>query len=147
MDVRQKADVQIGEVNQMSDEIMLMIGDDGKAALYDDTFDITIHCESEEEQNEVKKALESIPKWIPVSERLPEEHDSIFSKLYGTEKWRNAMFRRSSRTVIITVEYKDGTRQTAPCHTIDGEWNQSIKGMGKVLAWMPLPEPYKEEEE
>ena len=52
----------------MSDEIMLMIGDDGKAALYDDTYDLTIHCESEEEQNEVKKALESIPKWIPCSE-------------------------------------------------------------------------------
>lgn len=86
-------------------------------------------------------------KWVSCSERLPEEHDSIFSKLYGTEKWRNAMFRRLSRTVIITVEYKDGTRQTAPCHTIDGEWNQSMKGMGKVLAWMPLPDPWKGEEE
>ena len=86
-------------------------------------------------------------KWIPVSERLPKERDSIFAKLYGTEKWRNAMFRKTSNTVIITVEFKDGTRQTAPCHTIDGEWNQSMKGMGKVLAWMPLPEPYKEEEE
>ena len=87
-------------------------------------------------------ALES--KWIPVSERLPEERDSIFAKLYGTEKWRNAMFRKISNTVIITVEFKDGTRQTAPCYTIDGEWNQSMKGMGKALAWMPLPEPYKE---
>lgn len=85
-------------------------------------------------------------KWIPVSERLPEERDSIFAKLYGTEKWRNAMFRKTSNTVIITVEFKDGTRQTAPCHTIDGEWNQSMKGMGKVLAWMPLPDPWKEEE-
>lgn len=85
-------------------------------------------------------------KWILCSERMPEEHDSIFSKLYGTEKWRNAMFRRSSRTVIITVEHKDGTRQTAPCHTIDGEWNQSMKGMGKVLAWMPLPECYRGDE-
>jgi len=52
--------------------------------------------------------------------------------------------RKTSKTVIITVEYRDGTRQTAPCHTIDGEWNQSMKGMGKALAWMPLPEPYKE---
>lgn len=85
-------------------------------------------------------------KWILCSERMPEEHDSIFSKLYGTEKWRNAMFRRSSRTVIITVEHKDGTRQTAPCHTIDGEWNQSMKGMGKVLAWMPLPPAYMGEQ-
>lgn len=86
-------------------------------------------------------------KWIPCSERMPEEHDSIFSKFYGTEKWRDAMFRKTSKTVIITVEYRDGTRQTAPCHTIDGEWNQSMKGMGKVLAWMPLPEPWKGEEE
>ena len=86
-------------------------------------------------------------RWIPVSERLPEERDSIFAKLYGTEKWRNAMFRKTSNTVIVTVEFKDGTRQTAPCHTIDGEWNQSIKGMGKVLAWMPLPEPYRKEGE
>lgn len=81
-------------------------------------------------------------KWIPCSERLPEEHDSIFSKFYGTEKWRDAMFRKTSKTVIITVEHRDGTRQTAPCHTIDGEWNQSMKGMGKVIAWMPLPECY-----
>ena len=86
-------------------------------------------------------------QWIPCSDRLPEEHDSIFSKLYGTEKWRNAMFRKTSKTVIITVEHLDGTRQTAPCNTIDGEWNQSMKGMGKVLAWMPLPDPWKEEEE
>lgn len=86
-------------------------------------------------------------KWIPCSKRMPEEHDSIFSKFYGTEKWRDAMFRKTSKIVIITVEHLDGTRQTAPCHTIDGEWNQSMKGMGKVLAWMPLPEPYKEEEE
>lgn len=83
-------------------------------------------------------------KWILCSERMPDEHDSIFSRFYGTEKWRDAMFRKTSKTVIITVEHLDGTRQTAPCHTIDGEWNQSMKGMGKVLAWLPLPEPYKE---
>ena len=89
----------------------------------------------------------SFGKWVSCSERLPEEHDSIFSKLYGTEKWRDAMFRKTSDTVICTVQYRDGTRQTAPCHTIDGEWNQSMKGMGNVLAWMPLPEPYKAESE
>ena len=86
-------------------------------------------------------------QWIPVSERLPEEHDSIFSGFYGTEKWRNAMFRKTSKIVIITVEFMDGTRQSAPCHTIDGEWNQSMKGMGKVVAWMPLPHPYKEDKD
>ena len=94
------------------------------------------------EELEALPSVETEPEWIPVSERLPEEHDSIFSKFYGTEKWRDAMFRKTSKTVIITVEHLDGTRQTAPCHTIDGEWNQSMKGMGKVLAWMPLPEPW-----
>ena len=93
------------------------------------------------------KSAEPKPEWIPCSERMPEEHDSIFSKFYGTEKWRDVMFRKTSKTVIITVEHLDGTRETAPCHTIDGEWNQSMKGMGKVIAWMPLPEPYNAESE
>ena len=38
----------------MSDGIMLSIGKDGIARAYDDTYDITIHCESQEEQDEVK---------------------------------------------------------------------------------------------
>ena len=50
----------------MADEIMLTIGEDGKATLYDGTYDITIHCESKEEQDEVKRVLENIPHWIPV---------------------------------------------------------------------------------
>lgn len=56
----------------MSDGLMLSIGDDGIARAYDDTYDITIHCESREEQEEARKALESIPRWIPCSERLPK---------------------------------------------------------------------------
>ena len=94
-------------------------------------------CKDIDEQPTIKPQ-----KWILCSERMPEEHDSIFSRFYGTEKWRDAMFRKTSKIVIITVEHRDGTRQTAPCHTIDGEWNQSMKGMGKVLAWMPLPDPW-----
>ena len=52
----------------MSDEIMLTIGEDGTASLYDDTYDITIHCESQEEQDEVKRILQNVPHWIPVTE-------------------------------------------------------------------------------
>ena len=40
-----------------SDEIMLTIGEDGIARSYDDTYDIVIHCESEEEQEKAKKLL------------------------------------------------------------------------------------------
>ena len=41
----------------MSDEIMLVFGEDGVAREYDDTWDITIHCESEEEQKVVLEKL------------------------------------------------------------------------------------------
>ena len=46
----------------MTDEIMLMIGEDGVAREYDDTYDITIHCESEED---CEKAIERINNSIP----------------------------------------------------------------------------------
>lgn len=38
-------------------------------------------------------------KWIPVSERLPEEKETIFAKLKGTDKWRSAMFEKMSDDV------------------------------------------------
>lgn len=56
----------------MTDGIMLQISDDGKATLYESTYDITIHCDSEKEQHEVMERLNST-NWIPVSERLPEK--------------------------------------------------------------------------
>lgn len=40
-----------------NDEIMLMFDEDGYAYEYDDTYDIVIHCESQEEQDEVKIKL------------------------------------------------------------------------------------------
>lgn len=85
-------------------------------------------------------------RWIPVSERLPEEHDSIFAKFKGTDKWSNAMFERASDDVNITYEFEDGTRKTATSYTIDGEWKLEHRiTKRKVIAWQPLPAPYKGE--
>lgn len=64
--------------------------------------------------------------WILVSERLPEKHKDViattkydgFMGMYGT--WLKTAF---------IDDY--------------GEWNGECIG-GKVIAWMPLPEPYKE---
>lgn len=87
-----------------------------------------------------------VGEWIPVSERLPKERDSIFKKVKGTDKWSNAMFEGISDDVNVTVEYEDGTRKTMTSHTLDGIW-KCEKDMGikrKVIAWQPLPEPYKE---
>ena len=85
--------------------------------------------------------------WIPCSERLPEEHDSMFATLKGTSKWNDAMFEKVSDDVNVTVEFEDGTRKTKTMHTVDGEWkNDSFINM-EIIAWRPLPEPYKEDEE
>lgn len=85
-------------------------------------------------------------KWIPCSERLPKEHDSVFKKFKGTNKWSNAMFEKNSDDVNVTVEFIDGTRKTKTSHTLDGKW-MCEKEYGirmKAIAWMSLPEPYME---
>ena len=82
--------------------------------------------------------------WIPCSERLPEEHDSIFAKLKGTDKWYDAMFEKISDDVNVTVEFEDGTRKTMTLHTNDGKWNTGNRiAKFNVIAWQPLPEPYQ----
>lgn len=84
-------------------------------------------------------------EWIPVSERLPKEHDSIFAKLYGTDKWDSSLYRTISNRVLVTVEYDDGTRIVKESYTRDGEWKDEKNIINyKVVAWMEMPEPYKE---
>lgn len=88
-------------------------------------------------------------EWIPVSEKLPEEHDSIFAKLYGTDKWNDALWRTKSKEVLVTIEYEDGTRIVKSSHTTDGKWwieKETTLSKFKVIAWMPMPKAYKEQE-
>lgn len=85
-------------------------------------------------------------EWISVTEKLPEEHDSIFAKLYGTDKWDSKLHRTVSNRVLVTVQCDDGTRFVKESHTRDGEWADEKKCINcKVVAWSPLPSPYKEE--
>jgi hypothetical protein len=84
--------------------------------------------------------------WIPVSQRLPEEHDSIFAKFKGTDNWKRGMFEKTSKYVIATVAFDDGTVLVEQAHTTDGIWRTDKKVLGgTVVAWMDYPEPYKEE--
>lgn len=84
---------------------------------------------------EAADAIEELskPRWIPVTERLPEEYKDVLCYYeyfrYGDY---NCMFRTIDRGY-----YGDGRW--------GGEAGQGHKN--KVLAWMPLPEPPKEEEE
>lgn len=78
-------------------------------------------------------------------ENLPEEHDSMFAKFKGTEKWDDAMFEKISDDVNVTVEYENGKRKTMTLHTIDGKWNVGQRWVKFiVIAWQPLPKPYHE---
>ena len=79
-------------------------------------------------------------RWIPVTERLPEEKDAGILKKLGTNK--------RSDYVLATVEVK-GERMTVTACTYDGKWDWNMKYAFpdyKVIAWHPLPEPYKEED-
>lgn len=84
-------------------------------------------------------------RWIPITEGLPEEQESIFAKYKGTDKWRKSMFERRSADVIVTTEFLDGTRTTETLNTIDRKWNErELKyPERKVIAWIPFPEPYR----
>ena len=44
----------------MSDEMELIQNEDGTFSTYDDTYDIVIHCESEEERKKVIEHLREI---------------------------------------------------------------------------------------
>lgn len=87
--------------------------------------------------------------WIPVEERLPEEHDSIFAKFKGTSKWGGVMWEKQSDEVNVTYELEDGTRKATTSYTLDGVWKlekESKVVKKKVVAWQPLPEPYRSKE-
>lgn len=79
------------------------------------------------------------PQWIPCSERLPDE-----------DYWSGANHQYSA-DVLMTVHNADDEETIIDYgHTIDGTWYSDttdciVPSEWKVLAWMPLPEPYKGE--
>lgn len=64
-------------------------------------------------------------KWIPVTEKLPEKNG--FYLVTVKSRWLN-----------------EGTIEVAIAHrSKKNTWDMP----GKIFAWMPLPEPYKEEQD
>ena len=62
----------------MSEELKIIANEDGTFSEYDDTFDITIHCQSEEEQNEVLEKLNAPqPKMGYCKDCKYFEYDSV----------------------------------------------------------------------
>ena len=131
------------------DEIKMTIGEDGKVSLYVDTYDITIHCESQEEQEEVERILQNVPHWIPCSAGLPKTNDPV------NVTWVN----RNPEVYYMDIKDKPFT---ATAHYYKGRWywyssvtqdfldeygeceSELVDKDFHILAWMPLPGPYKE---
>ncbi len=113
----------------MSDGMTLVQNEDGTFSAYDDTYDIVIHCETEEEKKKAIERLEST-NWIPVSKRLPESNDYIL-----------VSFKNYTLPSIGRYEAdEDGGGAFYP-----GDEDRSYASFGVfVNAWRPLPEPYKE---
>lgn len=105
----------------------------------------TVGCVNCEHKDEYIIELEEDNNcWIPCSERMPEEHDSMFAKLKGTDRWCNGMFAKASDIVIVTVMDKNGDVTTTYSHTTDGKWSCGLLKMNtsyQIIAWQPLPEP------
>lgn len=84
--------------------------------------------------------------WIPVAKDMPEEKDTWFAKLWGTDKWSEFMFRRKSELVEVTVELANGTRYIDASRTYDGKWDVEEEHgdvKKKVVAWHYMSEPWE----
>lgn len=88
----------------------------------------------------------TVQEWIPVTERLPDEHKSLFARYKGTDKWSNAMFTTISDRVIVCAEYENGERSVKTANTIEGNWKVKDSFYPcRVIHWMPFPQPPKGE--
>lgn len=83
------------------------------------------------------------PQWISVKDRMPAETHSMFFKLYGTPKWRDAMWREESDNVLVAIAFEDGSQFVTSGYTQDGKWHTGISKMlpYTVTHWMQMPEP------
>ena len=77
-------------------------------------------------------------RWIPCSERLPEEYGEFLVTMTEKAKAKDLGFD-IDETYIRKMRYNSNGWQL-PRH-IPSWINEAVKD--EVLAWMPLPEPYK----
>lgn len=99
---------------------------------------ITINKEEMYERKERRKraieaaliALEQT-KWIPVSERLPKDTG-----------WYLITFKTANGVAVCELSYRKPEN-----YWTDKDISKKVLDNNDILAWMPLPEPYKEKQD
>lgn len=89
------------------------------------------------------KALEQEPRWIPVSEKLPEEDGGylLFGKIYEDEENYIFIGEYDSCGEQFGIWQEQFDRRTLGC--LGSEFFE----YSSVIAWQPLPQPYRAESE
>lgn len=114
----------------MSDGMTLVQNEYGTFSEYVNTYDVVIHCETEEERKKAIERLEST-NWIPVDERLPETDDYILLSF-------------ANYSIPLVGRYEEDKDGGGNFYVGD----DLISCLGNDLyvnAWMPLPKCYEED--
>ena len=78
------------------------------------------------------------PHWIPCSVRLPDRFGKMLVTFIPGTLW----------TYVIIANYSDLMGIAKPCFWIGNVGKNDFANItSHVVAWMPLPEPYREEEQ
>ena len=86
------------------------------------------------------KAQPKIGEWIPCSERLPEMHREDMEAEGEYYMISNPVIVTEGQQIYI-AEYEADMDYRYGWHSLDGE------DYDNIIAWMPLPKPYRPEEE
>lgn len=99
-------------------ELLLTFGEDGKAHMYNSDFDVTIHCEDEQQMNEAVELLNLANRmhWRNTAECPPKKEDG------------------DSRGDILAWYSTVNQAGTV-------KWDIAAEFPSNMPFWMPLPEP------
>jgi hypothetical protein len=106
----------------MSDGIKIYPTEDGRWDVYDDTYDIVIHCTDQEEQEGIAATLRNCMSWHDVSKELPEKSDNY----------------------LVTIEDSAPNYERHVCISYCAITGSSyIWSASNVKAWMEMPVPFE----